>query len=70
MASTYPAVMSAANEIAVAAFLDGQLPLTQIVDTVASVVDEHEPPSVVSVVNIERADAWARSRAAELIEEG
>ena len=32
-------------------------------------VDEHEPASVVSVVNLERADAWARQRAAEIIEE-
>jgi len=33
------------------------------------VVDEHEgPSSVVSVVGLERADAWARRRAAEIIE--
>jgi hypothetical protein len=32
-------------------------------------VDEHEPASVVSVVHIERADASARRRAAEIIEE-
>jgi hypothetical protein len=32
-------------------------------------VDEHEAPaSVVSVVNLERADSWARRRAAEIIE--
>jgi len=32
-------------------------------------VDEHEPPSsVVSLVTIERADAWARRRAAEIVE--
>jgi hypothetical protein len=33
------------------------------------VVDEHEAPSsVVSIVSLERADAWARKRAAEIIE--
>jgi 1-deoxy-D-xylulose-5-phosphate reductoisomerase len=66
---TFPAVMSAANEVAVMAFLEGKIPLTRIVEVVHSVVDEHEAPaSVVSVVNLERADAWARRRAAEIIE--
>jgi 1-deoxy-D-xylulose-5-phosphate reductoisomerase len=66
---TFPAVMSAANEVAVMAFLEGKIPLTRIVEVVQAVVDEHETPStVVSVVNLERADAWARRRAAEIIE--
>jgi hypothetical protein len=33
------------------------------------VVDEHDPASVVSIVNIERADHWARQRAVDIIEE-
>jgi 1-deoxy-D-xylulose-5-phosphate reductoisomerase len=66
---TFPAVMSAANEVAVMAFLEGKIPLTRIVEVVQMVVDEHEEPSsVVSVVGLERADAWARRRAAEIIE--
>ncbi len=66
---TFPAVMSAANEVVVMAFLEGKIPLTRIVEIVTSVVDEHEPPSsVVSVVHLERADAWARRRAAEIVE--
>jgi 1-deoxy-D-xylulose-5-phosphate reductoisomerase len=66
---TFPAVMSAANEVAVMAFLEGKIPLTRIVEVVQMVVDEHEgPSSVVSVVGLERADAWARRRAAEIIE--
>jgi 1-deoxy-D-xylulose-5-phosphate reductoisomerase len=66
---TFPAVMSAANEVAVMAFLEGKIPLTRIVEVVTAVVDEHEAPSsVVSVVILERADAWARRRAAEIIE--
>ncbi len=66
---TFPAVMNAANEAAVMAFLEGKISLTRIVEIVQTVVDEHEPASVVSVVNIGRADAWARSRTAEIIEE-
>ncbi|HXF74332.1 MAG TPA: 1-deoxy-D-xylulose-5-phosphate reductoisomerase [Actinomycetota bacterium] len=66
---TFPAVMNAANEVAVMAFLEGKIPLTRIVEIVQAVVDEHEPPSsVVSLVTIERADAWARRRAAEIVE--
>jgi 1-deoxy-D-xylulose-5-phosphate reductoisomerase len=65
---TFPAVMNAANEVAVMAFLEGKIPLPRIVEIVQSIVDEHEPPSVVSVVHIERADAWARRRTAEIVE--
>jgi 1-deoxy-D-xylulose-5-phosphate reductoisomerase len=66
---TFPAVMNAANEVAVMAFLEGKIQLTRIVEIVQTVVDEHEPASVVSIVNIERADGWARIRAAEIIED-
>jgi 1-deoxy-D-xylulose-5-phosphate reductoisomerase len=66
---TFPAVMNAANEVAVMSFLEGKIPLTRVVELVQTVVDEHEPASVVSVVHIERADAWARRRAAEIVEE-
>jgi 1-deoxy-D-xylulose-5-phosphate reductoisomerase len=65
---TFPAVMNAANEVAVMAFLEGKIPLPRIVEIVQTIVDEHEPPSVVSVVHIERADAWARRRTMEIIE--
>ena len=66
---TFPAVMNASNEVAVMAFLEGKIPLMRIVEVVQAVVDEHDPGSVVSVVTIERADTWARARAAEIIEE-
>jgi 1-deoxy-D-xylulose-5-phosphate reductoisomerase len=65
---TFPAVMNAANEVAVMAFLEGKISLPRIVEIVQTIVDQHEPPSVVSVVHIERADTWARRRAMEIIE--
>ncbi len=68
LGATFPAVMSAANEVAVSAFLDDRIPLTEIPEVASRVVDEHEPAKVVSLVTLERADAWARRRAAELIE--
>ncbi len=67
---TFPAVMNAANEVAVMAFLEGKIALTRIVEIVQAAVDEHEPIGVLSIVQIERADAWARQRAAELAEAG
>jgi 1-deoxy-D-xylulose-5-phosphate reductoisomerase len=70
MGATFPAALNAANEVGVMAFLEGKVPLTGIADLVARVLDEHEPASVVSLVTLDRADRWARRRAAELIEEG
>jgi len=67
LSGTYPAVLNAANEVAVMAFLDGRLPLTGIPEIVSVALDEHEPATVVSVVTLERADGWARRRAAELV---
>jgi 1-deoxy-D-xylulose-5-phosphate reductoisomerase len=68
LGATFPAALNAANEVAVAAFLDKRIPLTVIPEITGGVVEEHEPAAVVSVVTLERADAWARKRAAELIE--
>jgi 1-deoxy-D-xylulose-5-phosphate reductoisomerase len=61
--------MNAANEMAVMSFLDGHVPLTRIGEVVSAVVDEHEAAPVVSLVSLERADAWARRRASELLAE-
>src|SRR6266571_927066 len=69
LGSTFPAVMNAANEVAVMAFLDGKIPLTRVSEVAAVVVEEHEPAAVVSVVSLDRADAWARQRAAEVAAE-
>jgi 1-deoxy-D-xylulose-5-phosphate reductoisomerase len=65
---TYPAALNASNEVAVMAFLEGKVRLIQIADVVAAVLDEHEAAQVVSEVTLERADRWARARAAEIIE--
>ena len=70
LGSTYPAVMNAANEVAVAAFLDGKVPLTRIVDVVEAVLEAHDPAPVVSAVSLERADQWARREAVRLLSRG
>jgi 1-deoxy-D-xylulose-5-phosphate reductoisomerase len=67
-----PAVYNAANEALVSAFHSGAISFVQIVDTVADVLDEwlrkHHPSlgNPGTVEDVERADTWARSRAAEL----
>src|SRR5439155_5017284 len=66
--STYPAVLNAANEVAVTAFLEERIRLTMIPEVVGAVMDEHEPAETVSVVTLGRADAWARRRSAEIID--
>ena len=67
MGQTYPAVLNAANEVAVLAFLDTKIRLVQIPEVVAAVMDEHDPAPVVSEVTLSRADRWARERASEVI---
>jgi len=69
---TSPAVFNGANEACVAAFLEGRIPFTAIVDTVAAVVAEHEAspervaPGQLSIEAVLAADAWSRERAARL----
>ncbi|QBI55628.1 1-deoxy-D-xylulose 5-phosphate reductoisomerase [Streptomonospora litoralis] len=67
---TAPAVYNAANEVAVAAFLDETLAFPAIVDTVAQVVSEHRvgaAASDLSPAELYAADEWARRRARELV---
>jgi 1-deoxy-D-xylulose-5-phosphate reductoisomerase len=57
-----PAVLNAANEIAVERFLAGELPFTGIVEVVNRVLDRHaaEVAPIGSVDDALRFDAWAR----------
>ena len=64
---TMPAVLNAANEVAVAAFLSGATPLTAIAETVARVMDAHDPGAAESLDEIETVDAWARGEARRLL---
>jgi 1-deoxy-D-xylulose-5-phosphate reductoisomerase len=60
-----PAVLNAANEIAVERFLAGELPFTAIVDIVRHVLDRHAG-NVHAIASVEDAlewDAWARNEA-------
>lgn len=60
---TMPAAMNAANEVAVAAFLEGSCRWTDIADTVEAVMDAHEVSPVVSLDQLEEVDARSREAA-------
>ncbi len=62
-----PAVLNAANEIAVQAFLDRRIPYPAIVEVVARVLGRHRVVAVSSVANALEADAWARREAAAIL---
>ncbi|SJM48321.1 1-deoxy-D-xylulose-5-phosphate reductoisomerase [Gulosibacter sp. 10] len=64
----HPAVLNAANEVAVAAFHDGALPFPGIVDTVRGVLEAWRPePDEPTREALLAADAWARSAARRMI---
>ncbi len=60
---TMPAVLNAANEVAVQAFLDGKIVLSDIAKINSAVMAEHETETVASLETVLAADAWARTRA-------
>ncbi|MDB6071642.1 MAG: dxr [Verrucomicrobiales bacterium] len=67
--STLPAVYNAANEVAVAAFIDGRLTFPGIWQTVARTMDAHrvDSGSEATLEAILEADAWAREKATSLL---
>ena len=60
---TTPAVLSAANEIAVRFFLDGAIKLSEIADVNRAVMNAHAGTPANSLEAVLTADEWARQRA-------
>jgi len=60
---TLPAVMNAANEMAVAAFLDQKVRFPEIWRIVEQVMNRHTPVAHPNLDAILRADQWARAQA-------
>ncbi len=65
---TLPAAMNAANEVAVAAFLAGQIGFLDIASCVEEVMSAHEVCTVESIDQLKDVDAWARCAAREWID--
>ena len=63
---TLPAVLNAANEVAVSAFLDRKISFPRIWKTVGAVMDLHTNVAHPDLDAILRADHWARDEAAKL----
>jgi len=64
LGGTMPAVLNAANEVAVEAFCDRRIGFQQISQTVARVMQRHQWVEHPSLESIFSADAWARAEAA------
>ena len=64
---TMPAVLSAANEVAVDAFLNGRIGLRRIWEIIKEVMSRHNIVSNPGLSDILSAAAWARSTAEEVI---
>ena len=63
---TYPAALSAADEVAVQAFLDSKIGFTDIHKVIDQVLTEHESLPGDTVEDFQEADRWATGRAKEL----
>jgi 1-deoxy-D-xylulose-5-phosphate reductoisomerase len=61
-------VLNAANEVAVASFLDSKLAFTRIAVMVEQVLTRYSPRAPASLSDVIAVDAEARARARELLE--
>ena len=60
---TTPAAMNAANEVAVQAFLDGEIPFTGITEIVSEVLTKHVSKEATAIETVLSADREARAQA-------
>jgi 1-deoxy-D-xylulose-5-phosphate reductoisomerase len=65
-AKSLPVVLNAANEVAVARFLEGKLAFTAIAGVIGQTMDAHRPTEVASLPAVRAVDRWAREHAAEV----
>ncbi len=65
---TMPAVLSAADEVAVDAFLKGKIRFTQIAQIIEETLDSHSPVAVGDVSTVLEAEGWAREFASKRVD--
>jgi 1-deoxy-D-xylulose-5-phosphate reductoisomerase len=65
-----PAVMNAANEIAVEAFLEGRIGFMQIAGVIERTMDAHQAHNLKSIEEVLLADQWGRDRARDICRGG
>ncbi len=62
-----PAVMNAANEVAVESFLEGRIKFTDIAVVIEKTMDAHAPCPLASIEEVLSVDRWGRKKARELL---
>ena len=65
-----PAVLNAANEVAVEAFLTHELSFLGISRLIEKVMSFHQTEEIVTIDQVLQADLWARKKAKGLISGG
>ena len=68
--STAPAILNAADEVAVQAFLDQRISFMDIPRLIEESLDAHHSASGVTLENVMAADAWARRFVQERVDRG
>jgi 1-deoxy-D-xylulose-5-phosphate reductoisomerase len=61
-----PVVLNAANEIAVARFLDGRLGFNAIAQVIDATMAAHSPAEVITLAQVRAVDRWAREYSLEV----
>lgn len=64
-----PAVMNAANEIAVDAFLGGRIGFVQVAKVIERTMNVHTVHNLRSIDEVLKADLWSRQTAREICRE-
>jgi 1-deoxy-D-xylulose-5-phosphate reductoisomerase len=59
-------VLNAANEVAVAMFLERRLAFTAIADVIEQAMRAHRPAEVATLAEVQAVDRWARACARDL----
>jgi 1-deoxy-D-xylulose-5-phosphate reductoisomerase len=67
---TMPAVMNAANEVAVNSFLEEKIPYSAIARVIEAVMVRHAPVDISSLEVVLSADSWARKEGEEILKKG
>jgi 1-deoxy-D-xylulose-5-phosphate reductoisomerase len=65
--ASLPIVLNAANEVAVAAFLDARIGFTAIPALIERALEAHDPSTPGSLTEVKAVDTWARRYADELL---
>lgn len=65
---TMPAVLNAANEVAVGAYLSGRIGFLEIARLIRKTMDGHAPQAAKSLEDVLEADRWGRERALKAIQ--